>query len=77
MDTVLGKWGNSLAVRIPASIAKNAGVRLGVPLHVSARHGRIVLEPVTYDLKSLLQGVTPENTHAEEPMGLSCGHERW
>jgi antitoxin MazE len=31
------KWGNSLAVRIPASVARTAGLKIGQPVHVSVQ----------------------------------------
>jgi antitoxin MazE len=33
----LQQWGNSLAVRIPAGVAKSVGFKVGQPVEVSAR----------------------------------------
>lgn len=34
----LQRWGNSLAVRIPSSVAKCAGFSVGQPVKISAQH---------------------------------------
>ena len=35
------RWGNSLAVRIPATIARSAGFRVGQPVAVSAKDNAV------------------------------------
>ena len=37
------RWGNSLAVRIPSSVAKSAGFRVGLPVAVSARDSAVLV----------------------------------
>jgi antitoxin MazE len=78
MRTV-SKWGNSLALRIPAPLAESAGIADGseVELHVSA--GRLIVEPVRpeYDLKKLVAGITPKNRHREVGWGQPRGKEAW
>lgn len=39
------KWGNSLAVRIPAIIARSAHFHLGTPVEVSVQKDGIVVRP--------------------------------
>ena len=46
MKTTIQRWGNSLAVRIPSSVAKSAGFKVGQPLEVSAQDSAAVGEPV-------------------------------
>ena len=80
MQGVVKKWGNSAAVRIPASVL--AAVRLGVDQAVDVREeaGRIVIEPVRaagYDLAVLVAGITDENRHAPVDMGEPAGQEVW
>jgi antitoxin MazE len=77
MDMTISKWGNSLGVRIPGAVAKEAGIGLGTPVHISAVKGRIVLEPLRYDLKSLVSGISPENRHKAIDSGAQAGHEAW
>ena len=54
MQDVVKKWGNSAAVRIPASVLEAAHVCLDQPVDVREEGGRIVIEPlqpVHYDLE--------------------------
>lgn len=37
------KWGNSLAVRIPSSIARSAGFKAGQPVKVSAQDSGVLV----------------------------------
>jgi antitoxin MazE len=78
MRTV-SKWGNSLAIRIPALLAESAGLAEGseVALRVSA--GRLVVEPVRprYELKKLVEGITPKNRHQQIDWGKPHGKEVW
>ena len=37
----LHRWGNSLAVRIPSSIAKSAGIKVGQPVEVLAQDSAV------------------------------------
>jgi antitoxin MazE len=39
----LQRWGNSLAVRIPSSVAKSAGFRVGLPVAVSAEDSAVLV----------------------------------
>ncbi len=64
MTAVLSRWGNSLAVRIPAHAAEKACIRLGDPLEiVVSRQGRITLQakPKEIDFGALYDSITPEN----------------
>jgi antitoxin MazE len=40
------KWGNSLAIRIPAAIARSAHFHLGMPVEVSEESGNVVVKPM-------------------------------
>jgi antitoxin MazE len=37
------QWGNSLAVRIPAAVARSAGFRVGQPVEVSAQDSNVLV----------------------------------
>ena len=71
------KWGNSPAVRIPAAIMESAHLSLNQPVVVRASNGRVIIEPVpaSYDLATLLAGITPENCHLELDFGAPQGKE--
>ena len=45
MHTQIGKWGNSLAVRIPGTYAKDLDLKEGTELDVSLVEGGILLRP--------------------------------
>ena len=40
------RWGNSLAVRIPAAVAKSARFKVGQPVEVSAQNSHVLVKPV-------------------------------
>jgi antitoxin MazE len=80
MTTIVRKWGNSLAVRIPHSFAEDAQLKSGAEVNVSLHEGKIVLAPARrkrYRLATLLKGVTRGNRHAEVPSGGPVGKEIW
>jgi antitoxin MazE len=51
MKTQVGKWGNSLAVRIPGTYAKELRLPEGVELEVTRVDGGLLLRP-RFDLAS-------------------------
>lgn len=80
MQSVVKKWGNSAAVRIPASVLDAARVRLDQPVDVREEGGRIVIEPlrpVRYDIDVLAAGITDENRHEPVETGRRVGQEVW
>ncbi len=40
------RWGNSLAVRIPAAVARSARFRVGQPVEVSAQDSNVLVRPI-------------------------------
>ena len=80
MRGVVKKWGNSAAVRIPASVLEAAQVRLDQPVDVREEGGRIVIEaprPACYDIDALVGGITDGNRHGSADMGEPAGQEAW
>lgn len=79
-ESAISKWGNSLAVRIPLAIARQAGLSEGdcVTLALDPSGG-IVLRPARrkYELSELVSRITPKNRHRETEWGLSKGEESW
>lgn len=79
MQGQIGKWGNSLALRIPASVAREADVLEGKRVDISVETGRIVITPLetprNYDLDALLTRITPDNLHEEVSTGGAVGNE--
>jgi antitoxin MazE len=79
-ETTISKWGNSLAVRIPLAIAKQAGLDEGdcVALALDGEGG-IALRPTRrkYELAELVSRITPGNRHRETDWGQPQGEESW
>jgi antitoxin MazE len=74
------KWGNSAAVRIPASIMQATRLDLDEAVDVREEAGRIVIEPLrkkTYNLDELLKAITSKNQHKPVDFGLPMGNEVW
>ena len=80
MEVIVKKWGNSAAVRIPASVMAAAHVDLDQAVEVREEQGRIVIEPVrrkVYKLDELLGGITGKNLHEPVDFGSPEGKEAW
>lgn len=80
MQAKVQKWGNSLALRIPRSVAEDAELREGVKVQIATKQGRLVVEPIRskkYKLQALLARVTKENLHSEVTTGKPVGKEAW
>ena len=80
MRATVRKWGNSAAVRIPASVMQATRLDLDEAVDVREEAGRIVIEPVRqkkYDLDKLLKGITSKNQHASVDFGAPMGKEAW
>ena len=80
MQSLIQKWGNSLALRIPKPFAREIGLDRGVPVDVSLEDGRLIVSPVTEPpiaLGRLLEQVTEDNIHREVDTGAATGREVW
>jgi antitoxin MazE len=80
MKSTVKKWGNSAAVRIPASVMQATHLDLDEEVDVREEAGRIVIEPVrrkTYELGKLLKGITAKNRHKAVDFGTAMGKEVW
>ena len=80
METRVKKWGNSLALRIPAPLAAKVGLADNSPVELSLADGNLVVSPlrrVEYDLQHLLAQVTEENLHSQVDTGTAAGLEAW
>lgn len=81
METqVVTKWGDSLGLRIPASMAKKAGLAAGTKVAIAFIDGALIIKPEhkkKYTLDELLAGMTLEQVHAEVDTGKLVGREVW
>ena len=80
MKVRVQRWGNSLAMRIPKSLAADMRIRQDTEVELSIDQGRLIISPVPPEvitLEELLEGVTPENLHGEFETGPAVGAETW
>lgn len=80
MRVTVKKWGDSAAVRLPASVMQATQLELDEVVEVREDRGRIVIErvkPKKYDLSKLLSGITRKNQHREIDFGPAVGGEIW
>ena len=78
METRIGKWGNSLALRIPQSLAARLGLTLNSSVELTSEEGKLVasvVEPPLSELDELLAGITDSNLHGEIETGPVVGRE--
>ncbi|PSB28823.1 AbrB/MazE/SpoVT family DNA-binding domain-containing protein [Chlorogloea sp. CCALA 695] len=79
MAAQVAKWGNSLGIRIPAPIAKQAHLEEGTNISFDVIDNSLVIRSKRhkYTLDELLEGVTSDNIHAETDTGMPVGNETW
>jgi antitoxin MazE len=74
------RWGNSLAVRIPAAFARTLGLEQNSQVDLNMIKSAMTITPVTRPkprLVDLLTRITPANTHGEVGTGKPQGRESW
>ncbi|WP_319420647.1 AbrB/MazE/SpoVT family DNA-binding domain-containing protein [Pleurocapsa sp. FMAR1] len=80
MTGQVGKWGNSLAVRLPKDIAEELDVKANDTVNFTIQKGKIVLEIVdkkpSFTLEELLNDY-PETQEKEVDWGHAVGLEAW
>jgi antitoxin MazE len=81
MITQVARWGNSLAVRIPSSMAQALQVKEGASVRLNLEKGELVMSPVVegpvYDVAELARAITAENNYSEVDFGKRAGSEFW
>jgi antitoxin MazE len=79
MQVRIQKWGNSLALRIPKSLAEDSGVDTGSVVDLRVVRGKLVATPVRdkYELDKLLSDISKTNLHGEVDSGEAVGREVW
>ena len=77
MPQTIVKWGNSLGLRIPQSIAEQIKLSEGSQVVLEVVDGNLVIKPkrTKYSLDALLEDITQENLHGETDTGRSVGNE--
>ncbi|MGF6489170.1 AbrB/MazE/SpoVT family DNA-binding domain-containing protein [Pseudomonas frederiksbergensis] len=79
MKSNIKKWGNGLALRLPASVLGGTVFELDMEVDVRVEGNRLIVEPVREPviLADLLAKVTPENRHDLVDWGPPVGKEVW
>jgi antitoxin MazE len=80
MNATVQKWGNSLALRIPSSLAKDVHLRQGSIVEVAVVEGKMMVKPkgqVKPSLSKMLNAVSKRNRHSEYDWGGAVGQEIW
>jgi antitoxin MazE len=78
MEVILKKWGNSVALRLPSSLLKQASLAENQRVDISAKRGVVVVKPAqrrTYTLSELIAGITRKNRHDSIDFGAPVGRE--
>jgi len=76
----IGKWGNSLAVRLPKAFADEMNLAENASIRIMLKDGTLIIAPEREpkrNLEELLAGVTEENIHGEWETGGPTGKEPW
>ncbi|MGA7874519.1 MAG: AbrB/MazE/SpoVT family DNA-binding domain-containing protein, partial [Desulfoferrobacter sp.] len=75
------RWGNSLAIRIPAMVATELGVDEDSQVELAVSEGQLTIRPVQkrpkYRLEELLEDISENNLHGETSTGSPIGREIW
>ena len=79
MTTRIAKWGNSLALRIPKTVAAEANVQDGDAVDVTVENGALVVRPARrqYSIEALVADITRSNRRGETDWGPATGQESW
>lgn len=77
MQAQIGRWGNSLALRIPKHLADALAIGEGTAVEIEVEDGRLVLVPsaAASTLKELLARITPANLPDEGADDAPVGRE--
>jgi antitoxin MazE len=80
MATTVTKWGNSLGVRIPKTIAEQVDLRDGTPVELEASGGVLTIRPVRqrkrrHTLAALLAKAKGPSPHRQFARDAAAGRE--
>jgi antitoxin MazE len=78
MESVIRKWGNSPALRLPSAVLKAAGYRLEQKVEITVSAGCFDKKPSDkgqYVLSDMLNAINDGNKHDEVSFGPPLGKE--
>jgi antitoxin MazE len=75
----IGKWGNSLAVRIPTDFADELGVREGATVRLTCVGQQLIIDLANrrYTLSEMVEGINSDNLHDAIDTDGGVGAEEW
>jgi antitoxin MazE len=78
MFVQISRWGNSLGLRLPRSMAEQIGVGAGERVEIVAEGDRLIVRAAKprWTLDDLLQNMTPERMSEAFDWGEDAGRER-
>ena len=80
MKAKIQKWGNSLALRIPKTLANELGLERDSLVELTMTKKTLIVAPAPKAaprLADLLARVTRDNLHGEADLGSPVGRETW
>lgn len=79
MQTTISRWGNSLALRLPSHVTKEARLEEGACVNVEIEEGSIRVTPTRkrFKLAELIAGHVKPADNAEVEWGEPRGDEVW
>ena len=73
-------WGNSLGLRLPSAVAREAGLHADQRVRITVENDSIVIRPVDEAMPTLAQRLArfdPQRHGGEAMMAERIGAERW
>ena len=79
MEAQIKKWGNSLALRIPKSVARQLALDVDCPVGLTCEGTVLTVRPLKRRLRldDLLEQVSEANRHEDVQTGAPRGQEAW
>ena len=79
MEAWIKKWGNSLALRIRKSVARQLASYVDCPVGLTCEGETLTIRPLKRRLRlgDLLEQVSETNRHGEVQTGAPVGEEAW
>jgi antitoxin MazE len=78
MNAQIQKWGNSLGVRIPKTLAKKLNLHSGSEIKFSTKDHHLIITKSHSELDSLIDNISAKNCHRETFYDdNSIGNESW
>ena len=77
--TSIQRWGNSLALRIPKTLATQAALEENSAVELRVQGNALIIRPTRKEwrLDELVAGITARNRHRPTDWGTAVGKEVW